>query len=150
MTIKRIPPEHLAKGINDLIEKRVRGGKIAVMRACHRSAMLVRNTAIEKIQTGAKSGVVYEKYNPRRTHQASRAGEYPATDTGYLVNQITTQVKSEGTKILGLIISSAEYSKHLEYGTTTMLARPFMQPSLEINKKKIPKIFKQEGAIKRA
>ena len=148
--IKKIPPEGLAKGVNDILEKRVRGHKLNVMRACHRSAMLVRNTAVTKIQTGAKSGTTYEKYKPRRTHTASRGGEYPATDTGFLVNQITTKVKSEGTKIIGMIISSAEYSKHLEYGTTNMLARPFMQPSLDSNRTKINKIFKQEGIIKRS
>ncbi len=49
-----------------------------------RAANLVRNTAVTSINQGAKSGVVYEKYNPRRTHRASAPGEPPATDTGYL------------------------------------------------------------------
>ena len=47
---------------------------------------LVRNTAVNSINQGAKSGVIYEKYNPRRTHKASAAGEPPATDTGFLVS----------------------------------------------------------------
>ena len=44
-----------------------------------RAANLVRNTAVTSINQGAKSGVVYELYNPRRTHRASAPGEPPAT-----------------------------------------------------------------------
>ncbi len=45
-------------------------------------AQLIRGEAIKSIQSGAKSGIVYEKYNPRRTHRASAPGEAPASDTG--------------------------------------------------------------------
>ena len=45
-------------------------------------AQLIRGEAIKSIQTGSKSGIVYEKYNPRRTHRASAPGEAPASDTG--------------------------------------------------------------------
>ena len=32
-------------------------------------AQLIRGEAIKSIQQGAKSGIVYEKYNPRRSHR---------------------------------------------------------------------------------
>ena len=32
-------------------------------------AQLIRGEAIKSIQTGPKSGRIYEKYNPRTTHQ---------------------------------------------------------------------------------
>ena len=50
-----------------------------------------RNTAIDNILRGAKSGETYEKYNPRRTHKASASGQFP-TDTGFLVNNISNEI----------------------------------------------------------
>ena len=51
-------------------------------------AQLIRGEAIKSIQTGPKSGRIYEKYNPRRTHKASAPGQAPASDTGNLVRNI--------------------------------------------------------------
>lgn len=117
--------------------------------AVTRATMVVRNSAVESIVRGGKSGVIYEKYNPRRTHQASKAGEAPASDTGFLVSQITQNVKSNPNgSVVGQIISAAPYSKYLEFGTTDMQPRPYMQPALNRNRKKIVDIFKQEGIIK--
>jgi len=123
------------------------GAEKNVKRAVFRSTNLVRNTAVESILRGGKSGRVYEKYEPRRTHQASRAGEPPASDTGFLASQITTEVKLQEDKVVGQIIASAPYAKHLEFGTTNIMARPFMQPALQKNKKKILDIFKKEGVV---
>ena len=123
------------------------GAEKNVKRAVFRSTNLVRNTAVESILRGGKSGRVYEKYEPRRTHQASRAGEPPASDTGFLASQITTEVKLQEDKVVGQIIASAPYAKHLEFGTTNIMARPFMQPALQKNKKKILEIFKKEGVV---
>ena len=69
-------------------------------------------------------------------------------DTGFLGQNITMNVKSLANgSIVGQVISAAPYSKALEFGTTKMDARPFMQPALEKNKKKIVSIFKQHGVI---
>ena len=116
-------------------------------RAVTRGTLVVRTHAVESIKKGG-TGRIYEKYNPRRTHQASVAGEPPATDTGFLVSQITSNVKKmpDGS-VIGQIISAAPYSKHLEFGTTQMMARPFMQPALNLNRRRITKIFKDEGVI---
>ena len=89
---------------------------------------LIRGEAIKSIQTGPKSGRTYEKYNPRRTHKASAPGEAPASDTGNLVSQI--RVKEEN-KDLVKVESNALYSSFLEFGTSKMLARPFLFPATE-------------------
>ena len=94
-----------------------------------------RNTAVDNILRGAKSGETYIKYNPRRTHKASASGQFPASDTGFLANNIITNMQGNGLE--GEVISQAEYSQYLEYGTSKMGARPFMQPSLEQNRPKI-------------
>ena len=102
---------------------------------------LVRNTAVTSIQQGAKSGVIYEKYNPRRTHRSSSAGQPPATDTGFLVNNIF--LKFDTDKLGVSVESRANYSAFLEFGTSKMAARPFLQPALESNKSKIRALEKR-------
>ncbi len=103
-----------------------------------RAGNLVRNTAVKSILQGAKSGVSYEKYNPRRRHTASASGEAPASDTGYLANNINLDIDVDG---LGASVESrADYSSYLEFGTSKMSARPFMQPALEENRPKIRRL----------
>ena len=94
----------------------------------------IRNEAIKSIQAGGKSGIVYQKYNPRREHRASAPGQSPASDTGNLVNKIIVKQKNRNTV---QVQSNANYSAYLEYGTSKMEARPFMLPAFEKSKKPI-------------
>jgi HK97 gp10 family phage protein len=95
---------------------------------------LIRGEAIKSIQAGGKSGIVYQKYNPRREHRASAPGQAPASDTGNLVSKITVKQKS---KDIVNVESNANYSAYLEYGTSRMQPRPFMLPAFEKSKKPI-------------
>ena len=95
---------------------------------------LIRGEAIKSIQSGGKSGVMYQKYNPRREHRASAPGQAPASDTGNLVSKIIVKQK---TKNVVNVESNADYSAFLEYGTSKMEARPFMLPAFEKSKKPI-------------
>jgi len=97
-------------------------------------AQLIRGEAVKSIQSGAKSGIVYEKYNPRRTHRASAPGQAPASDTGNLVSKIKVRQKNKDTVE---VESGANYSAFLEYGTSKMQPRPFMLPAFEKSKKPI-------------
>ena len=97
-------------------------------------AQLIRGEAIKSIQSGPKSGRIYEKYNPRRTHRASAPGQAPASDTGNLVRNIV--VKQENPDLVK-VESNAIYSSFLEFGTSKMLARPFLFPATERSRKKI-------------
>ena len=95
---------------------------------------LIRGEAIKSIQSGAKSGVMYQKYNPRREHRASAPGQAPASDTGNLVSKIIVKQK---TRNITNVESNANYSAFLEYGTSKMQPRPFMLPAFEKSKKPI-------------
>ena len=97
-------------------------------------AQLIRGEAIKDIQTGVKSGRIYEKYNPRRTHRASAPGQSPASDTGNLVRNIAVKMESRDQVA---VVSSAPYSQFLEFGTSKMLPRPFLFPATQRSKKKI-------------
>tara|TARA_R100000734_G_C3319162_1_gene114469 strand:+ start:1556 stop:1987 length:432 start_codon:yes stop_codon:yes gene_type:complete len=133
------------KAFNKKLEKKLADNK--VKEYVTRGTTMVKNTAQKSILSGG-TGTVYEKYEPRRTHRASAPNQPPASDTGFLASQITMEVttKSNGT-VIGQIISSAPYSKHLEFGTVNMTERPFMQPALMQNKRKIQAMFKK-GVLK--
>tara|TARA_R100000951_G_scaffold32405_1_gene27606 strand:+ start:388 stop:819 length:432 start_codon:yes stop_codon:yes gene_type:complete len=127
-----------------IIENPVKHSKKIVTR----STMLVESTAKESIMKGG-SGESVKRYQPNRTHTVSKPLDPPANDTGFLVSQITINVDSNPDgSVVGQIISSAPYSKALEFGTTKMTARPFMQPALEKNKRKIVSMFTKAGLIK--
>jgi len=133
------------KEFNKKLNKRLLDNK--VKEYVTRGTMMVMNTAKESIASGG-TGELYEKYQPRRSHRASAPNQPPATDTGFLISQITMKVsvKSNGS-VVGQIISAAPYSKALEFGTTNITERPFMQPALEKNKRKIEGLFKK-GVLK--
>lgn len=99
-----------------------------------RSGNLVRNTAIKSIHAHQSSGITYGK------HTASRPGFPPNTDTGHLASNI--YVKIDNDKLGVSVESRANYSQNLEFGTSKMDARPFMQPALEENRNKIKRLFK--------
>ena len=115
--------ENLDKQLEPDFQEIVKGG-----------AQLIRGEAIKSIQTGAKSGVMYQMYNPRREHRASAPGQAPASDTGNLVSKIIVKQK---TRNITNVESNADYSAFLEYGTSKMEARPFMLPAFEKSKKPI-------------
>jgi len=117
---------------NDIAKRRVQ-------RAIAIGGNLVRNDAIKSVQNSTGGGRVYKKYNPKRTHRASAAGQAPNTDTGFLVSNIFLTYSVD--KLTAFVTSRAKYSAALEYGTSQMNERPFMAPALEQNKKKIRKLI---------
>jgi HK97 gp10 family phage protein len=99
------------------------------------TAQNIRTTAIKSIQRGTKSGVVYQKYAPNRTHQASAPGQAPASDTTALWKNITSEIDGKQATIT----SNAEYSAALEFGTERIRPRPFMVPAMEQARPKFEK-----------
>ena len=110
-----------------------------IQRIIAKGAQDTMNTAKTSIQSHSSSGKTYEKYNPRRTHTASAAGNPPNTDTGFLASNIT--IVFDIDRLGASVESQAEYSEFLEFGTSKMQARPFLQPALEENRPKIRSLF---------
>lgn len=105
--------------------------------AAYASALVVQNQARKLIISGPKTGKIYTRGNI--THQASAHPEAPASDTGSLAASIiATADKVHYTATVG---SNLFYAEFLEEGTVRMLPRPFLQPSLEMSKSKIIRIF---------
>lgn len=108
------------------------------------AAEVLATEARRRVQNSPRGGITYVKYNPNRTHVASRAGDAPATDTGNLVHSITAEVDKVGKRFF--LISShsiAPYARTLEYGDMSgkIKPRPFMRPSLIAKQDKITEII---------
>lgn len=123
------------------VEPKVRAGAIDGLNAV---GLAMLNAAKRRIQGGSKSGRVYEKYGPRRTHTASAPGESPATDTGGLVNSGFHELDEQAMEVS--IGFAKFYAALLEYGTRMMEKRPFLLPTVEEWRSKIAGVIK--AAIK--
>jgi len=85
-------------------------------------------------------GRVYEKYKPRRTHQASAPGAYPATDTGRLASSVR-MILPTASAIVGEVGTAVKYGAWLEFGTSRMAARPWLRSTLAANESQIGEIL---------
>ena len=88
----------------------------------------LRGDIIKRYQNGPASGRVYQKYNPRRTHQSSAPGQAPMSDTGRLANATVYKVVNDMTVEVS---NDVFYAAWLEYGTTQMAPRPAWRPAVE-------------------
>lgn len=107
---------------------------------------VVATEARRSVQNSPRGGNTYEKYNPRRTHKASAAGEAPATDLGFLVRSITTEVDEQSLTVYVLSAHAiAPYAKVLEYGSMAggIQPRPFLRPALRKKEKEVTRIVRQ-------
>jgi HK97 gp10 family phage protein len=101
-------------------------------------AMEGRNIVVLSIQERSP-GTQQTRYGPRRNVIAANPGLPPNTDIGTLVNGIT--VANRG-RFQQAVISQAEYSEALEFGTRHMAARPFMTPMADALEKRADEIFR--------
>src|SRR6056297_3496216 len=106
----------------------------AVVDTNNETAQEVRTTAIKKVQRSPATGIVYEKYNPRRTHQASSPKNPPRSDTGRLASAINTALGTKASPVARVGVEyGVDYGFWLEFGTRHIEERPFMIPSLMEN-----------------
>lgn len=101
----------------------------AVGRGLLAAANIHRNESVRMVQQGPKSGRMYGR------HQASAAGEAPASDTGRLANSILVR-HTPGT-LTASVVCTAAYGLALEFGTRHMAPRPFMRPPISTKRAEI-------------
>ena len=108
--------------------------------------MLIENTAKKGMRdTEIDPDKMYKSGKNRDIiHYASREGAYPAVDTGTLRQSITHDIsKNEASGgVVGRIGTKLIYGAYLEHGTSRMAPRPWLGPSITINKEKIYSILK--------
>ena len=93
------------------------------------SAMELRGDVVKRIQRGPATGTVYEKYDPRRTHQSSAPSEAPASDQGGLVRSVLFDKVGQMSATVG---SDLVYAAVLEFGSDRIDPRPAWVPAVEL------------------
>jgi HK97 gp10 family phage protein len=126
------------------------GARRAALEALRAGVMMIANDAKLSVARGAKSGRIYTHYFrtgsnggvfpvERRSvpHQASAPGEAPATDTGRLLNSISSDAAIEGNRLVAFVRAATVYARYLEYGTRKIAPRPFLVPAVERNRTRV-------------
>lgn len=108
--------------------------------ALEEAAQIVAAEAQRSVIDGPKTGRVYQKYVPRRTHQASAPGEPPANDTGNLAANIVID-RAEISSGRIRIASLAGYSRVLELGGRFIAPRPFLRRALMVSRRAVARAF---------
>lgn len=101
------------------------------------AAIMVQNTAVKMINKGPASGRPRPKKGRTKASRSSAPGEAPMADTGTLARGVVTDNKDGEW----FVVSTAEYSKALEFGTRNMEPRPFLRPALQKNRKLIVRLL---------
>ncbi len=96
------------------------------------SAYLIRNTVVEGMQRGGRSGRLYRR-GKGKFHQASGPGEFPKSDTGYMASHILVNKFD----LMAEVGTTAKYGEFLEYKDPMHGGRPWLQPSIDKNEKEI-------------
>ena len=106
-----------------------------VAKATVTGAQLVRTSAVKSIQSVSSGDTVtrYRNGGGSYSHTASKPGDAPNTDTGALAKSVQVDVRREGV----YVGSSLKYAPMLEFGTSSMRERPWLNPALESNRRKI-------------
>ena len=105
----------------------------AAFRGVVRGTESVKTRMIERISNPPKTGRIYRRNTVE--HQASAPGESPATDTGRLVQSITTSYDPQ--RVVGYVNVSSSYAAALEFGTPRVASRPYARVSLAEKTKEI-------------
>ena len=114
--------------------KLVTGSDGSLYKAVNKGGQRIRTEAVKAISKGARSGKTYKRGS--KTHQASAAGEFPKTDTGNLVNNITVERDGKHAVTVGSRIQAPE-GYWLETKELSQGGRRWLEPIFNKNKKKI-------------
>jgi len=116
----------------------------AVAEAGVAGAELVRGEAIKSIQSTSGGRLVTRSREGGGTYQhtASRPGDAPNTDSGDLVRRIQVDV-SQNAVFVGVTGKVGEYGAFLEFGTSKMEPRPWLNPALESQRRNVEQLFIQ-------
>lgn len=107
-----------------------------VGRALFAAGEMIQVEAQISITAGAVSG---------KKHVASAPGEAPNNDTGTLAGAIET---NQVAPLVVEVSSNAPYAAALEFGTSRMESRPYMQPARDAKRREVEQLVRR--AVDRA
>lgn len=106
--------------------RRMANVKSRVLRELYDAADVIREDAKQSIIAGSVSGP---------GHVPSLPGQPPNADTHEL--DLSIDVVINPSQLTASIVAKAPYSAALEFGTSRMLARPFLRPALQRNRNRL-------------
>ncbi len=146
------------KGLNEVVrklEKLPQDTERSVQGVLVDSGNLIKNTVIDSIKFGGKSGKVYDWRRLKRgeqpdtlveirgrailakkrdtPHQASAPGQPPAQDEGDITGRLFVNSKKNMVEF----VAKGKIFRLLEFGTRVVAARPSIFPAVEKHRKKI-------------
>jgi hypothetical protein len=97
----------------------------AIFEGVSKTAKEVLDIGNDLIRTPPKTGLIYKRYNPNRTHQASSAGEAPANDSGRLI--ASSYHEDDKANMVSYAVWNTEYAAALQFGyaPNNLAPRPF-------------------------
>jgi len=119
-----------AKGVHGELYK-------AVTKAC---LIVEAEAKREMTETEIDGSKTYGK----RQHHPSAEGSAPAVDRGTMRQSVTHNVEQDGARVVGRVgstIVNPPIGAFLEYGTSKMAARPWLQPAIRKNSAKIKEMI---------
>lgn len=113
------------------------GANQEIASALNETAFKINEKMVNSVQESGSSGREYTRGNKK--HVASAPGSPPNTDTGQLVRSMYVD-RATANHLVARIGADAPYAKYLEFGTSRMDARPFLEPAFnefkdEVNEK---------------
>jgi len=104
------------------------------------SGEIVRGTAIKSIQSKSSGQMVtrYRSGGGSYEHLTSAPNSAPNTDTGRLVSSVVVEIQKEDV----YVGSGLEYAPYLEFGTKNMTQRPWLNPALEQNRRRVSQLIR--------
>lgn len=128
--------------------RRMQNVKAPALRALYAAAEAVREDAAQSIIQASVSGA---------GHVPSAPGQPPNADTHRL--DLSIDIVINPSQLTASIVARAPYSAALEFGTSTILPRPFLRPALQRNRNRLllgiaetvsgdrVRVFKSDGAF---
>jgi len=114
--------------------KKISASSDALNNAVRQGALLIEGESKRNISRGARSGNIQKRGNKVRV--ASAPGEFPKTDTGELVANITTEKVKKGVYTVGSR-RNAPQGYLLEVRAPQQGGRPWLRPTVKDNANKV-------------
>ena len=122
--------QKVARRAQVTLKQLAEGDLFAMLAAADVYAEIMR----EELSRPGQGRMYVSKSGDGSTHQASRSGDPPASDTETLLNAIGVDIFGKFVGV-GVNESEAPYWRLLEYGTKNMDPRPFVRRALVIGQR---------------
>lgn len=108
--------------------------------------MVIQVLNLDKCLEGIKdvSNIDMKPFIQKATQLVQRTAKgMSPVDTGYLKRSISRETKGRGASVVGRVFTATEYAIYQEFGTSKMIAQPFMFPALDAHNKDIQREAKE-------